>query len=201
KILPPERTRDPLAVARFVREMAAVGRLEHPNVVRATDAGEEDGTHFLAMELVEGIDLGHLVRFLGPLPVPDACELIRQAALGLQYVHERQIVHRDVKPSNLMLASTGEVKILDLGLALLQGDFADEELTGSGQLLGTAAYMAPEQWHDTHAVDVRADVYGLGCALYKLLAGKAPFSGSDSHSLAHVMQAHASQPVPPIERT
>jgi serine/threonine protein kinase len=202
KILPPERTRDPVAVARFLREMGAVGRLEHhPNVVRATDAGEQDGTHFLAMELVEGIDLSQLVRLRGPLAVPDACALIRQAALGLQYVHERKIVHRDVKPSNLMLTTAGEVKILDLGLALLQGDpHPAEELTGSGQVLGTAAYMAPEQWDDVHAVDVRADVYGLGCALYKLLAGRTPFSGSDSDSLAHVMQAHASRPVPPIER-
>jgi serine/threonine protein kinase len=202
KILPPERTRDPVAVARFLREMGAVGRLDHhPNVVRATDAGEQDGTHFLAMELVEGIDLGHLVRLRGPLAVPDACALIRQAALGLQYVHERQIVHRDVKPSNLMLTPAGEVKILDLGLALLHDEpHPAEELTSSGQVLGTAAYMAPEQWDDVHAVDVRADVYGLGCALYKLLAGRTPFSGSDSDSLAHVMQAHASRPVPPIDR-
>ncbi len=103
KLLPRGRTGDPLAVTRFEREMKAVGRLSHPNIVQAHDARDIEGTTVLVMEYVEGCDLSHLVRRVGPLPVADACELIRQAALGLQYAHENGLVHRDIKPSNLML--------------------------------------------------------------------------------------------------
>ena len=99
--------------------MKAVGRLEHPNIVQARDAGEVDGTHYLVMEFIEGIDLSSLLLYHGPVSVPDACEMIRQAAVGLQHAFERGLVHRDLKPSNLMLAQTGIVKILDLGLARL----------------------------------------------------------------------------------
>src|SRR5262249_36648202 len=119
KVLSPSRTGDARAVARFQREMEAVGQLEDPHIVRATDAGEADGVHFLVMELIDGTDLSHLVRRRGPLDVADACELIRQAALGLQHAHEHGLVHRDVKPSNLLLSVRGELKVLDLGLALL----------------------------------------------------------------------------------
>jgi hypothetical protein len=198
KILPPDRTSDPAAVSRFQREMEAVGQIEHRNVVRATDAGEAEGLHFLVMELIDGGTLSHLVRRCGPLPPAAACELARQAALGLQYVHERGMVHRDVKPSNLMLTSAGEVKILDLGLALLQGGLSGGEeltgLTGVGKMLGTPEYMAPEQWIDGHAVDARADVYGLGCTLYKLLTGKPPFSTLEYPSLGEMMTAHTLAP-------
>ena len=107
KRLPRDRTQDSRAVARFAREMKAVGRLEHPNIVRAMDANEQDGTHYLVMEYVEGCDLGDLVRRHGPLAIADACELIRQAAVGLQYAHENGLVHRDIKPSNLMLSVAG----------------------------------------------------------------------------------------------
>src|SRR5262245_20116659 len=120
KTLAPAALRDPDAVARFARETAALGTLLHPNVIRATDAGEANGWHYLVMEYVEGVDLNRLVRLCGPLPVADACELARQAAVGLQYIHEQQRVHRDLKPSNLLLSRGGEVKILDLGLALFQ---------------------------------------------------------------------------------
>lgn len=187
------------AVVRFQREMEAVGKLDHPNLIRATDAGEDAGIHFLVMEFVEGTDTAQLVLRLGPLPIADACEVVRQAALGLQHAHEAGLVHRDVKPSNLMVATAGQVKVLDLGLALLHAA-PDEagELTGSNQGMGTADYMAPEQWANAHNVDVRADVYSLGCTLYKLLSGRAPFSGPEYSTVYKKMEAHAREPVPSL---
>jgi serine/threonine protein kinase len=119
KILPAHRLADQQAVVRFQREVEAVGRLNHPNIVQAMDANEVDGQHFLVTEFVEGRNLAQLVRSGGPLPVADACEIARQAALGLQHAHDHELVHRDVKPSNLMLTSGDIVKLLDLGLARL----------------------------------------------------------------------------------
>jgi serine/threonine protein kinase len=197
KVLPPVRMANPQAVARFLREVEAVGRLEHPSIVKALDAGEAEGAHYLVMELIEGTDLGRLVAACGPLPLAEASELARQAAVGLQYIHEHHVVHRDIKPSNLMLTPAGQVKVLDLGLALLHGG-PGEELTGTGLMLGTADYMAPEQWYDTHSVDIRADLYSLGCTLYKLLTGGPPFSGPEHDTPGKKMDAHAQVPVPPI---
>jgi hypothetical protein len=186
-------------VARFQREMEAIGRLNHPHIVRATDAGEVDGTHFLVMDFIDGQTLGQLVQAGGPLPVAEACELVRQAALGLQHVHQHGLVHRDVKPSNLLLGADGQVKVLDLGLALLkEEDAGAAELTATGQVMGTFDYMAPEQFGDTHAVDIRADVYSLGCTLYFLLTGKAPFSGPAYANRLQKMRAHAEAPAPPL---
>jgi WD40 repeat protein/serine/threonine protein kinase len=200
KVLPKHRMSDDRAVSRFEREMKAVGRLDHPNIVRATDAGELDGTPFLVMEYVDGWDLGELVRHLGPLPIGDACVLIRHAAVGLQAAHEHGMVHRDIKPSNLMLTRAGELKVLDLGLARLQADQpVGEEMTATGQAIGTADYMAPEQASDSHTVDIRADIYSLGCTLYKLLSGQAPFSGLQYRTNLEKMLAHVQKPVPPIQ--
>jgi hypothetical protein len=196
KVLPPDCTSDAHAVARFQREMEAIGLLDHPNIVRATDAGEASGIHFLVMDLVEGIDLSRLVRTHGPLPVADACELMRQAAVGLECAHEHGLVHRDIKPSNLLLSVKGEVKILDLGLALLtRGGQHSTVLTASSLVMGTADYMAPEQWEASHAVDIRADIYSLGCTLYTLLIGRPPFGGSKYKSAPRKMAAHLSEPV------
>lgn len=186
---------DPQAQARFQREMAALGGLIHPNIVRATDAGEADGWHYLVMEFVEGIDLNQLVKLCGTLRVPDACELIRQAANGLQFIHEHGRVHRDLKPSNLMLTLDGHIKILDLGLALLHED--TNELTSSRQVMGTADFMAPEQARSAHDVDIRADLYSLGCTLYKLLTGTAPFNRAGPER-ARKLAAHAELPPPAI---
>jgi RNA polymerase sigma factor (sigma-70 family) len=199
KILRAESMADPRATARFQREMEAIGRLDHNNIVRATDAGEARGLHFLVMELVAGIDLSRLVRLRGPLPVADACELVRQAAAGLQCAHEHELVHRDVKPSNLVLSTKGEVKVLDLGLALLtRSGPAASELTVSGQVMGTPDYTAPEQWEASHAVDIRADVYSLGCTLYTLLVGRPPFAGPRYASAPRKMAAHLGESVPPV---
>lgn len=164
KLLPTERMQNDQAVARFQREMEAVGRLDHPNLVRAHDAGESDGQHYLVMEYLDGRHLGQVVRALGPLPLADACEIVRQAAIGLQYAHEHGLVHRDVKPSNLMLTAEGQVKVLDLGLARLTGDQTPcDDATGTGQVMGTGDYIAPEQGQDTRRADRRSDVYSLGC--------------------------------------
>ena len=199
KVLLKGRLEDENAVARFEREMKAIGALDHPNVVRATDAREVAGTRFLVMELLDGLDLEQIVRRCGPLPVADACEIVRQASLGLQCAHEHQLVHRDIKPSNLMLTSSGQVKILDLGLArtgLAQAP--GEDLTATGQAVGTIDYMAPEQIAEKATVDVRTDIYSLGCTLYKLLTAGAPFSGRGCRTVFEKMQAHLKKAPPQI---
>jgi serine/threonine protein kinase len=205
KVLSPERMQDRHAVSRFRREMKAVGQLDHPHLVRAHDAGESNGTHFLVMEYVDGVDLSELARRYGPLPVADACELIRQAALGLQDAHEHGLVHRDIKPSNLMLTRPTKqpqctVKILDMGLALLQHQAVDGggEMTIAGQAMGTADYMAPEQVTSSHDVDIRSDIYSLGCTLFKLLVGTAPFGAGRYDTAFRKMMAHVNDPVPKI---
>lgn len=183
KTLSAALTRSSSAIARFEREIEAVGQLDDPRIVRAFDGGNREGVWFLAMELVEGADFGTISRALGPLPATDACELIRQAALALQHAHERRLIHRDVKPSNLMLTTLPDgsplVKVLDFGLAqLTRGETAGGDLTVSGELLGTVDYVAPEQITNPRTVDARADVYGLGATLYRLLSGRAPHQAS-----------------------
>jgi serine/threonine protein kinase/curli biogenesis system outer membrane secretion channel CsgG len=201
KLLSGRRGTDLPSLARFQREMEAIGKLDHPNIIRATDAGEVDGVPFLVMEFVDGPDLARVVKACGSLSAADACEVIRQAALGLQHAYEHGLVHRDLKPSNLLLGQGGVVKVLDLGLALFQGEHSPEEgLTATGQLLGTFDYMAPEQAEDTHTVDVRADLYSLGCTLYHFLTGRPPFAGEGQRSFRSKMRAHAETPPPPIDR-
>jgi len=185
-------------VARFDREMKAIGRLNHPNIVQAFDAQESGGVRFLIMEYVDGEDFSMLVDRHGPLPIAEACELIRQAAEGLQYAHQHGMVHRDVKPSNLMLSGEGVVKILDLGLARLQDLPQGKEITSPGQVMGTPDFMSPEQFSDSRQVDIRSDVYSLGCALYKLLTGQAPFDGPEYSGNIQKFYAHLHEPVPPI---
>jgi serine/threonine protein kinase/HEAT repeat protein len=185
KVLAPQAVSTPRAVARFEREAQAAARLSHPHIAQAYDAGEADGRHFLAMELVEGIDLASLVRQSGPLAVPLACELIRQAALGLAHAHDKGLVHRDVKPSNLMVTRPAPgaaplVKVLDFGLARLgSGSGAQGQLTQLGKLVGTVDFIAPEQAEDARRADARADLYSLGCTLFFLLTGRPPFPGRD----------------------
>ncbi len=175
KLLPCRGSKDPTAVKRFHREMRAHGRLRHPNVVTATDGGEENGQSYLVMEYVDGLDLGTIVQSLGPLRVADACAIVRQAALGVHALHAQGLIHRDVKPSNVMLTRQGEVKVLDLGLVLsIRSGDAQERLTAVGQAVGTTCYMAPEQFRPGHAVDGRADVYALGATLWSLLTARQP---------------------------
>ncbi|MFO0842398.1 MAG: WD40 repeat domain-containing serine/threonine protein kinase [Gemmataceae bacterium] len=183
KVINPELVASLPAVERFQREVRAAARLHHPNIVTAHDADKAGGLHFLVMEYVQGTDLHQEVQRRGPLPVAEACGYARQAALGLQHALESGMVHRDIKPHNLMLTPAGQVKILDFGLAALAGESvaADPEssgasgLTRSGTLMGTPDYMAPEQARNAHEADIRADIYSLGCTLYCLLTGHPPF--------------------------
>jgi serine/threonine protein kinase len=199
KLLPAGAHRSGQALARFLREMRAVGTLDHPNVVEAHDAGERAGTVYLVMKLVEGTDLGRLVRARGPLPVTEACDLARQAALGLQYLHERGLVHRDVKPSNLMRMPDGVVKVLDLGLARWQaGGTAGEDLTGTGLVVGTPDFLAPEQFSSGATVDIRADLYGLGGTLFYLLTGWSPFA--DRAGIYEKLEAHRRETPPDVRK-
>ena len=199
KVLPAGRLGDPGAVTRFLREMQAAGALSHPNIVQASDAGEADGVHYLVMEYVPGTDLERLVSQGGPLAVADAAEVARQAAEGLEHVRRCGLVHRDIKPSNLLLTPDGRVKVLDLGLARLREGLApDDGLSRIGQVMGTAAYMAPEQAVDTHTVDTRADLYSLGCTLFFLLTGRPPFHRAGDRNPLRTLLAHGQTPAPSV---
>ncbi|MEX0728446.1 MAG: SUMF1/EgtB/PvdO family nonheme iron enzyme [Planctomycetaceae bacterium] len=202
KLLKADLSKDQNAVARFQREMKAVGRLDHPNIVRATDAGTADGHMFLVMEYVDGVDLRSLVDMGGPLTVADACEIIRQSAVGLYHAHEHGLVHRDIKPNNIRLSRQGYAKILDLGLARVtwdEGPGGAGQLTQTSQICGTYDYMPPEQWESTHQVDHRGDIYSLGCTFYFLLTGHAPFDHPKYRgNYLSKMRAHLIEPAPPI---
>jgi hypothetical protein len=168
----------PDALERFRQEVRAAAQLSHPNIVAAFDADHVGNLHFLVMEYIDGVNLAEHLARSGPLPIPQACHAVEQAALGLQHAHDKGMVHRDIKPQNLMLTRGGGVKILDFGLAR----FARERnapgqagLTGTGVVMGTADYIAPEQTRSSRGIDIRADIYGLGCTLYHLLSGRVPF--------------------------
>jgi eukaryotic-like serine/threonine-protein kinase len=201
KILPPSFARQDHLVLRFRREMQAAARLSHPNMVGVLDAAEDRGVYFLAMEYVLGRDLDHLVRDHGAFPIEPAIDCVIQAARGLQAAHARGIVHRDIKPGNLMLDASGTVRVLDLGLARLVGDSAlagqttEQRLTRTGAVMGTVDFMAPEQADDSHNVDHRADIYSLGCSLYFLLTGHPPF---ESTTLLGRVIAHQELPPPSL---
>jgi serine/threonine-protein kinase len=200
KVVGRRYTANPAVVERFRREVRAASRLDHPNIVKAHDADEANGLHFLVMEYVEGLSLDRMVARRGPLPVSTACLCVRLAALGLQHAHERGLVHRDIKPHNLMVTRKGQVKVLDFGLARfgaevdlpLRADapgYPNQAVTTPSLVLGTPDYLSPEQAKNAHAVDIRADIYSLGCVLYFLLTGKAPFAkfaGGIEKMLAHV---------------
>jgi serine/threonine-protein kinase len=218
KVIAPELTQDAQTRARFRREVRSAARLHHPNVVVAYDAAEAGGLWFLVMEYVPGTDAAHLCQRHGRPPVALACEIARQAALGLQHAHELGMVHRDIKPANLMVAAGPRggrgreqppagwpnpplVKILDFGLARLAAANPDQQLSAAEVLtheravFGTPEFMAPEQAKDSRLADIRSDIYSLGCTLYALLAGRPPFLSSSPAEIISMHLARAPEPV------
>jgi hypothetical protein len=191
KLLSPDRADDPDAVANFLHEMEVIGSLDHPHIVSAVDADCVDGVYFLVMDYEPGLDLSRLQERLPRLTCADACEMVRQAAVGLQYAHENGLVHCDIKPSNLILTDQGVVKVLDLGLARFQHRESHNSIL---TVAGTVDYMAPEQWSARLPVDIRADIYALGCTLFKLLVGVAPYEKAGAARRA----AHESAPIPDL---
>ncbi len=197
KLLQSALVKDEAAVKRFLREVEAAAKLSHPNIVQTYDADECRGMHFLAMEFVDGKDLAAFGNQRGKLPVADAVHYVLQAAHGLAFAHSKGIVHRDIKPANLLLDNDGVVKILDMGLARIDGAApgAQDGLTQSGQVLGTVDYMAPEQAFNTSQVDARADIYSLGCTLYRLLTAQNMYEGE---SLLQKLMGHQNKPIPKL---
>jgi len=204
KVINPDLLNRPGSLPRFQQEVRAAAKLDHPNIVAAYDADHASSLHFLVMEYVEGQNLADYLDEKGPLPVSLACDIIRQAALGLHHAHERGMVHRDIKPHNLMLTPSNQVKVLDFGLARFAADSIQTSevsetsevfgLTGASTFVGTTDYIAPEQARDAHAADGRADIYSLGCTLYHLLTGNPPFP--EGPALEKLCRHAAEEPYP-----
>ncbi|MCM2372111.1 serine/threonine protein kinase [Aporhodopirellula aestuarii] len=196
KVINREFVRKTEAVDRFHREAKTAAQLSHPNIVTAYDADNAGDYHFMVMEYVDGVDLSRIIKDRGALPVTEACKYIRQAATGLHYAYEQGMVHRDIKPHNLMVTADGTVKILDFGLASLAPEVVSDanagevlgELTTAGTVMGTPDYISPEQAEDARQADVRSDIYSLGATLYHLLSGRPPF---DDGSVTQKLNSHA----------
>ena len=194
KVLFPEFATDPAFVERFRREATAAANLNHPNIVGVYDWGEADGTYFIVMEYVDGRTLSDILRTEGPLHPDRVADVGADVAAALGFAHRNGVVHRDVKPGNVLVTAAGQVKVADFGIARAITANADENLTQVGTVMGTATYFSPEQARGD-AVDPRSDLYSLGCVLYELLVGKPPFSGDTPVAIAykHVQES----PVPP----
>ena len=203
KVLRSNAMQSPVAIKRFQQEVRAAARLSHPNIVTAFDADEVNGVHFLVMEYVNGRSLSDLLVERGKLSFKDALDYVLQTARGLEYAHSEGVIHRDIKPGNLLLDKRGTVKILDMGLASMHevagaessGMQAGEYVTMENQLLGTYDYMPPEQAEDARSVDCRADIYALGCTMFRLLTGRTPYRGETT---IKKILAHRDQPIPSI---
>jgi uncharacterized protein (TIGR03067 family) len=199
KMIRPDLLAKPGATDRFLREVRAAAKLHHPNIVTAFDAEPAGDSCLLVMEYVPGETLGNRLK-VGPLPVAEACRAVRDAARGLAHAHAAGLVHRDVKPHNLILAADGTTKVLDFGLAgVVAGEAVaahGEGLTGTGMVAGTPDYIAPEQAAAPHAADARSDVYGLGCTLYHLLAGRPPFPGGSVAEKLAAQKGCEPEPIP-----
>lgn len=191
KVLPKKKVSDKSYLDRFYREGKAAASLSHPNIVRIYDINNSGDTHYMVMEYVQGADLYQRVKENGPMSIDDSIDAVIQSARGLQHAHQIKMVHRDIKPANLLKTDAGDVKLLDLGLALFSQE-GEESLTVlyNEKVMGTADYLSPEQAVNSHTVDHRADIYSLGCTLYFLLTGRPPF---DKGTLAQRIAMHQSQ--------
>ncbi len=200
KVIRRDKLKHPAMAERFRREIEAAARMHHPNVIRVFNADQTDDLIYYEMELVDGLDLTKLVRQQGPLPIPQACEYIRLAALGLQHAYEQGLVHRDLKPSNILVSHDGrQVKLVDLGLARILDEPPEAEkgkrLTREGYVLGTPDFLAPEQARNPTLVDIRADIYSLGGTLYYILTGRVPYEASTP---TEKLLRHCTEPPPPL---
>ncbi len=191
KTLYPELSANPLFVEGFRREAQAAANLSHPNIVPVFDWGEDNGTYFIVMELVDGTSLADMLRGGRTLTASHSAGLIAQVASALGYAHRNGVVHRDVKPGNILIASDGQVKVTDFGIA--QAMSVDDQLAEEGSVMGTATYFSPEQAEGA-PVDGRSDIYSLGVVLYEMLAGRPPFIGD---SPVEVSAQHVHGTVPP----
>ncbi len=198
KVLPKSRVRDATYLARFQLEAKAIASLNHRNIVLAYDIDNEDDVHYIVMEYVDGIDLQLLVKRDGVLDCSTVADMVAQAARGLEHAHSKGVIHRDVKPANLLIDKNGVVRLLDMGLALVTaGDEESLTVANNENVLGTADYLAPEQALNSHTVDHRADIYGLGCTLYFLITGRPPFSDG---TLAQRIAKHQTEMPTPIRQ-
>ncbi len=197
KVLFAEHARDELFVERFRREAQAAANLNHPNIVAVYDWGQQYGTYFIVMEYIDGRPLSEIVHTEGPLHPNRSAEITADVAAALAFAHRNGVVHRDIKPGNILITPTGQVKVADFGIAqaITTGD-ASVNLTQAGAVMGTATYFSPEQAQG-HAVDPRSDLYSLGCVLYEMLTARPPFAGDSPVAVAykHVQE----QPIPPSQ--
>lgn len=194
KIMNPQVAQDPDAAGRFLREARSAAAITHPNLVNIFDCDRVDNQLFLAMEYVEGMSLGEILRKTGPIPLAPALHWLSQAVTALEHIHERGIVHRDIKPDNMLIDREGRLKITDLGLAKVCLE-ADTGMTLTGMVMGSPHYMSPEQINDSKSVDHRTDLYALGICFFQMLTGRVPFSQT---SAAAVCIAHLQEPVPSV---
>jgi serine/threonine-protein kinase len=194
KVLFPEFATDPSFVERFRREAQSAANLNHPNIVSVFDWGQEQGTYFIVMEYVDGRSLAGILGTEGPLHPQRAAEVTSDIAAALGFAHRNGVIHRDVKPGNVLISPQGQVKVTDFGIARAMGAGAEENLTQAGSVMGTATYFSPEQAQGL-PLDPRSDLYSLGVVLYEMVTGKPPFSGDSPVAIAykHVQE----QPVPP----
>jgi serine/threonine protein kinase len=197
KILPPKKAREQERhLARFQREMDLSQRVSHPHLAQTLETGVIQDVNYIAIEYIPGRNLYRLVMQEGPLNVPRAARLFAEVANGLDHAHLRGLIHRDLKPSNVMITPNDHVKVLDLGLALIQGELATDRTVvgGQGYVVGTMDYIAPEQADDAAKVDARSDIYSLGCVLYFALTGRPPFPGGDTRQ--KITRHRTEEPIP-----